>query len=128
MEGPLKNIRHLAVVLALGLAPGCTAVASGIADVGASLSTQTVAQVTTLDEAEKSGKLVADGATFAVQHDTSLTVPVLLEVQALSAAVSKALDDLDADQVAGKSLSFSAFNAAVDGYNAYVVQKGVQTH
>lgn len=92
-----------------------------------SLTTQTASQVNTLAEGEIAARIVADGVTFAVLNDRALTVDQLNEVKKLGNAVSTALDSLDADQAAGRSLTFGAFNAAIDAYNAYIAQQNIAT-
>lgn len=121
-------LRYVALPLALSaalLAPGCTTTAQLVADTAASLSSQTPSQVRTLAEALQAAKLATDAVDLYVRIGKP-DRDIRNELRALNEAVHTAALSLEQDQAAGKSLTFGAFNAALDAFNAYATVKGVK--
>lgn len=113
----------LAAALALSLS-GCTSLAQVTANVATSLSSSTPTQVTTLAEAINAADLITNSAKVAV--DTGrLDAATMKEIDTLSTAVHTALVQLEAANTAGKSLSYAAFQAALDAYLSYSTAEGI---
>lgn len=114
-----------APILILSLC-GCTTLASGVAGIATSLSSETPSQVTTLAEADLAADTLVKLSTVAV--DTGkLDAGELNELQALRTGVRAALDQLHTANAAGQSLTFASFNAAMTAYKAYAVTEGIQS-
>ena len=111
----MRKLALLAAMAALSLS-GCTtlSVASAVA---ANLTTVTQVQVTTLGDAI----LVSDAVTKAA--DAYLTLPSTTQAQAQAVlngltALHSDVAQLQADQAAGKPLTFDAFNLALKSFSA----------
>ena len=113
----------VALTLMLG---GCTSVAEFASHAAASLSSSTPSQVATLADAVNAATLVTKAADLAVQTG-KLDRPTLIEIRALNEAVHTALNALETANAQGKSLDYSAFNAALQAWDAYAVSKGIST-
>lgn len=115
-----------AVILSIFLLPACTqlGIAQSGASVATSLSTITPSQVKIFKDAVLASDLVVRLTIVAVDTN-KLDAGTLTELQALRGGVRTALDALQTQQLAGHSLAFGAFNAAVDAYNAYAAAKGI---
>jgi hypothetical protein len=88
------------------------------ATLSTNLASSTPAQVTTLDDAEKATKLVANGADTIV-NTVAISKANLLKGLALSNAVSAALAPLETAASNGQSLDFTALNAALGAFQAF---------
>lgn len=115
----------LATLLAVSLG-GCTSTAQLVASTATSLSSSTPNQASTLAEATLAADTLVKLTKVAVDTNT-LDAGELTQLQALRAGVRSALDALYKANQANQSLSFAAFNAAIDAYNAYTTVKGI-TH
>lgn len=103
---------------------GCASVAQLGANIAQSVSSSTPSQVTTLAEAEQAATLVTNATDLYVNtaHPSS---GVLMEIKSLSDGLHAALVTLEQANAAGKSLTFSSFNAALQAFNAYTTSQGI---
>ena len=114
-----------AAVLAVGLSlGGCTTVASEISTIATNLSSSSSSDVTTLSDAILAATVVTKATDVAVQTG-KLDKGTLTQIKALNNGLHAALTDLENANAQGKSLSFAAFNAALDAWNAYATVKGI---
>jgi hypothetical protein len=114
-------VAALVGALAIGVA-GCSNVTAAFD----SLTGQSQSQVTTFADAE-SAATVATNAVDVYVNSASPDRATLTELKALNDGVHAALTDLQHDQTAGNSLTFGAFNAALDAFDAYATSNGVST-
>lgn len=111
---------------AVGLIVMSLGACSTITSVVNSLTNQTTTQVTTLADAEQAATLVTKAVDLYV-NSASPDRATLVELQALSNGVHAALTNLQAAQLAGGSLSFASFNAALAAFQAYASSQGIST-
>lgn len=118
-------MKRLALAVALSLSlTGCVSLASGIANIAASVTSSTPSQVTTLSEAIQTATLATRAADVAV-NTGKLSHATIIEINSLSDAIHAALGDLETANSQGKSLTFSSFNAALSAWNAYTTANAV---
>lgn len=118
--------RHLIAIglaLSLGLG-GCAGFAQFVATTATDMSSSTPREVTTYAQATQAATLVTKAATLAVQVG-KFDRATLVQLNALNEGVHAAWLSLKADNASGKSLTFGAFNAALDAFRAYATAKGV---
>lgn len=112
-----KSALFLTAIALLPLT-GCKTIESDAASVAQNLSTATPTQVTTLAEAEQAVTLADTAADIYVKTGKA-TATQLTEIKALATGVHSSLLALESANASGKSLAFSSFNAALQGYDAY---------
>jgi hypothetical protein len=110
LAGPL-----LAVSIALG---GCAASLETAGNIGQSVSTASPTQARTLAEALQTATLCTDAVDLYVRTGNPSRA-ALDELNILNDRVHSMLLDLQAANTRGQSLSFAAFNAALQAFNAY---------
>lgn len=103
---------------------GCADLASFTTRAVTSVSSATPGQTTTLEQAITAADLVTRLTKTAVDTNR-LDRGTLVELQALRAGVRAALDTLIAADQAGNAVDLATFNAALQAWRAYAVQKGI---
>lgn len=119
-----RSLLNATVIAAMIGLSGCTTVASGVANIAATVAGSTPQQATTLSQAVQTATLVTKAADLAV-NTGKLSHATLLELNSLSDGVHAALTNLEAANSAGQSLNFASFNAALSAWNAYTTANGI---
>lgn len=116
----MKKHRHLAApLLALSIAlGGCAGTITTAGNIGQSVSVASPTQARTLAEALQAATLCTDAVDLYVRTGNPSRA-VLDELNILNDRVHDTLVNLQTANMRGQSLTFAAFNEALQAFNAY---------
>jgi hypothetical protein len=122
----ITTLALCAVVMLGGCANTLSAIGLSTASTAADVAAQAVGpipnQVSDLSDAIRVADLATKGSDVIVKSVHSLTRAQLEQLNAGSDSLHVAVDKLEADNAAGKALTFSSFNAALAAYNTYTAE------